>query len=426
MKAIVVGAGLAGSAAAFRLHRLGHDVTVIDRKGRVGGRAWTHREQGFSIDVGADVILSFYDRTHGLLRELGREGNLVGLDNRSEMHDGRQVHAMRPASPIGILTHPSLRLRDMARLGYTAARAQLSRRVDLFDLDQLAGLDDGRTVAEWARRTMGERAYQYVFRPGIETRWYYSCEEAAAPLGKALSQLAPRTRFYCLDPGMGSLAEWLVEEVETVTGAEVTAVEPRDSGVLVSTADGEPRQADAAIVAADANRAATLLAGPAKATLSAVRFAQNIRVLLGYERNPWPDPRVKAVFSTGPGEHLIAGVTLVSGKSSTRVPDGAEAAEVHFSGWASAQLDDAEAVEAAKGAVAQLLGPANAEPAFELVFRCDPGLPIPLPGQYARLARARDTMPARIRLAGDYLSHATIEGAVRSGERAAAEVHAMA
>jgi monoamine oxidase len=33
-------------------------------------------------------------------------------------------------------------------------------------------------------------------------------------------------------------------------------------------------------------------------------------------------------------------------------------------------------------------------------------------------------MPSRLRLAGDYLSHATIEGAVRSGERAAHELHA--
>jgi oxygen-dependent protoporphyrinogen oxidase len=392
----------------------------------VGGRAWTQRQDGYSIDVGADVILSFYERTFALLRELGRVDNLVALDNRSAMHDGRSVHAMRPASPLGILTHPALRLRDMAGLAYTAARARLSPRIDLFDLDALADSDDGETIASWARRSMGERAYQHVFRPGIETRWYYSCEEAAAPLAKALARLAPRTSFYCLDPGMGSLAEWLTATVDCALETEVTAIEAGHDETVVRTAAGESLGADAVVLAADAGRAAGLLPqGPARSALEAVRFAGNIRTIFGYERNPWPRPKAKAGFATGPGEHRVAGVTLVSGKSPARVPPGAEAAEVHFSGWASAQLDDGEAIEASRGAIAEYFGAPGAEPDFTLLFRCDPGLPIPVPGQYRRLAEARRAMPARVRLAGDYLSHATIEGAVVTGEAAAAELHAL-
>jgi oxygen-dependent protoporphyrinogen oxidase len=426
VKTIVVGAGLAGSTAAYRLRRLGHEVLLLERKARVGGRAWTHRQDGYSIDVGADVILSFYERTFGLLRELGRLDNLVGLDNSSTMHDGRNVHAMRPASPLGIFTHPALRLRDMVRLAYTAARAQLSPRIDLFDLDALAASDNGETIASWARRSMGERAYQHVFRPGIETRWYYSCEEAAAPLAKALARLAPRTRFYCLDPGMGSFAEWLTAEVECALETEVTAIEASDGGVKVLIANGESHEADAVVVAADAGRAADLLPqGSARSTLEAVRFANNIRTVFGYERNPWPRPKAKAGFATGPGEHLVAGVTMVSGKSAPRVPPGAEAAEIHFSGWASGQLDDGEAIEASKEAIAKYFGAPGAEPDFALLFRCDPGLPIPVPGQYRRLAAARRAMPPRVRLAGDYLSHATIEGAIVTGEAAAAEIHAL-
>jgi len=34
-------------------------------------------------------------------------------------------------------------------------------------------------------------------------------------------------------------------------------------------------------------------------------------------------------------------------------------------------------------------------------------------------------MPARIRLAGDYLAHAGIEAAVQAGERAAEELHRL-
>lgn len=42
-----------------------------------------------------------------------------------------------------------------------------------------------------------------------------------------------------------------------------------------------------------------------------------------------------------------------------------------------------------------------------------------MPGHYRRMQTARDGMPQRIRLAGDFLTHSGIEGALRSGERAA-------
>jgi protoporphyrinogen/coproporphyrinogen III oxidase len=427
MRVGVIGAGLAGSAAAYRLRRAGHEVVLADRKGRVGGRAWTHRQAGFSIDVGADVILSFYNRSLSLLRELGREDHLIRLDSSNATRNGRRLHAMKPASPIGVVTHPHLMPWDMARLGYAAGRARLGRPIDLFDLEALALADEGETIAEWARRTVGERGYQHIIRPGIETRWYYSCEEAAAPLAKALTRLAPGTRFYCLDPGMGELARWLTAGIDAALETEVTALEAVGEEVFATTAEGVRHSFDAVVLATDAGRAAKILPpGPSADALAGIRFAHNVRVVIGYRRNPWPNPLAKAFFATGPGQHQVAGVTLVSGKSPTRVPTGAEAAEVHFSGWASERLDDAEAIAAAKVAVADHLGRPGEEPLFELAYRCDPGLPIPVPGQFRRLLGAREELPRRVRLAGDYMSHATIEGAVRSGEAAAAEIESLA
>src|SRR5215212_819376 len=44
-KVIVVGAGLAGLAAAYELVQLGHDVTVLEARTRPGGRVHTLRSQ---------------------------------------------------------------------------------------------------------------------------------------------------------------------------------------------------------------------------------------------------------------------------------------------------------------------------------------------------------------------------------------------
>ncbi len=42
---VVVGAGLAGLSAAYRLHKAGWKVTVVEARDRPGGRVWSHRFQ---------------------------------------------------------------------------------------------------------------------------------------------------------------------------------------------------------------------------------------------------------------------------------------------------------------------------------------------------------------------------------------------
>jgi monoamine oxidase len=54
---IVIGAGLAGLAAAEELHRAGADVTVFEARDRVGGRVWSVPFAGGMAERGAEFIL---------------------------------------------------------------------------------------------------------------------------------------------------------------------------------------------------------------------------------------------------------------------------------------------------------------------------------------------------------------------------------
>ena len=55
-KVIIIGAGMAGAAAANALRSAGTEVTVLEARNRIGGRIHTDHSMGLPIDLGAAWI----------------------------------------------------------------------------------------------------------------------------------------------------------------------------------------------------------------------------------------------------------------------------------------------------------------------------------------------------------------------------------
>lgn len=91
---IVIGSGFGGLASAIRLQARGYDVTLVEARDQLGGRAYVYRQDGFTFDAGPTVITAPF-----LIEELftcaGRKMDdyvtLVPVDPfyRIEFHDGR-------------------------------------------------------------------------------------------------------------------------------------------------------------------------------------------------------------------------------------------------------------------------------------------------------------------------------------------------
>ena len=56
VKGLVIGSGIAGVTVARALSEAGIDITVLEARGRTGGRIWTDRSLGFAVDMGASWI----------------------------------------------------------------------------------------------------------------------------------------------------------------------------------------------------------------------------------------------------------------------------------------------------------------------------------------------------------------------------------
>lgn len=75
MRVGVVGAGFAGLMAADRLCRSGHDVVVLEARDRVGGRVWSQElvrgDETTVVERGAEFVLEGYDLMRSTAADLG-------------------------------------------------------------------------------------------------------------------------------------------------------------------------------------------------------------------------------------------------------------------------------------------------------------------------------------------------------------------
>ena len=56
MRIIVIGSGFGGLGAAIRLQTQGHEVTILEKRDKPGGRAYVYEQDGFRFDGGPTVI----------------------------------------------------------------------------------------------------------------------------------------------------------------------------------------------------------------------------------------------------------------------------------------------------------------------------------------------------------------------------------
>lgn len=56
MKIVVIGSGFGGLTAAIRLQAQGHSVTIVEKRDKLGGRAYVYEQDGFKFDGGPTII----------------------------------------------------------------------------------------------------------------------------------------------------------------------------------------------------------------------------------------------------------------------------------------------------------------------------------------------------------------------------------
>jgi len=324
-KVIVVGAGMAGLAAAYRLRQAGVDVTVLESSDHVGGRLVTDSRDGYLIERGAQLITSTYRNALGLVKELGLEAELRPTSPwMAIVKNGRPRRMPSGAMfPIYVLTTGLVSLPDLARFIWHTTKLKWPP-VDNYAA--WAEYDDEDT-ARWCAPRLGH-ATDYLVEPLVAGGLLQTMEETSRAATLATLALTDngRSKEMTLSRGMGSLPETLASKVTVKLESPVQAVEVRDDGAVVQLS-GEQLRADHVVLAATAPIASRLYRGgdEIERRLMATEYAPTVKIGLATSRHWRNEPALKNVWGfmiPRPDRQLVASATLESAKDIARVPDG--------------------------------------------------------------------------------------------------------
>lgn len=173
---VVVGAGLAGLAAARDLTRLGIDCQVVEARERVGGRTLNEPiGNGEIVELGGQWVGPTQDHVLGLVSELGLEtfptwcegSNVFERAGKARRYNGT-IPRLNPVS----LAEVAVALRRLEKM---ADRVDVERPWTQHDL---AGWD-AETFATWMKRNVKTPAARDLLRLAIEAVWAAEPEDVS-------------------------------------------------------------------------------------------------------------------------------------------------------------------------------------------------------------------------------------------------------
>src|SRR4051794_16789950 len=256
----IVGAGLAGLAAAVHLTEAGRSVRIYEASDGVGGRVRTDLVDGFRLDRGFQVYDTAYPESARVLDhdaldlQLFPNGALLRLDGRfATLVDPRQ-NPLRLASAAAV---PFGSLRDKLAL------ARLGLRVRTTDGQRLLDRPETTAYDAFRRDGLSDRVIDRLLRPFLSGVLLEDELSTSSRYVELVLRSFARGRQAVPAAGIAAIPEQLAGRLwDPVTlNARVAAVRPG----RVDLADGPSVTASAILVAADPSAASALLPalGPA-------------------------------------------------------------------------------------------------------------------------------------------------------------------
>jgi oxygen-dependent protoporphyrinogen oxidase len=443
----VVGGGVSGLVAAYRLQQRGHRVAIVDANREAGGVIASHDVDGYLYETGANSTLDTTPLLNALFDDLAiRAERVEAADvakNRYVVRAGR-LQAL-PMSPPALLRTRAFTLRAKLRL----LREPFIPR---------SAPDSEETIAAFVRRRLGNEFLDYAIDPFVSGVYagdperisvraafprLFALEQAHGSLirgqiaGARARRRNPETakntaKSFSFRGGMQTLPRALAGRLSHyLPGVEARAVAAVAEGKLRVVAPGFAVDARALVLAAPSHAAARLVEAclpEAARSLSAIEYAPVAVVASAYRREDVEHDLAGFGFLVPRVERrTVLGSLFSSSLFEGRAPAGHALFTTFVGGQrepAAVALDDAALANRAANELASLVG--ARVPLWSRIVRWPQAIPQYTIGHLDRIAAidaASASMPGLFYCA-NWRGGVAVGDCVKSAHEVAERVHA--
>lgn len=268
---VVVGAGISGLTASYRIQQQGHEIHVLEARPYVGGRMITIEWMGLNVDPGAEFVTGADKFLLEMVSKLGIKAKLVDYSDEqtgfdvSVMRDG-EVHKVNFMSIMSYLGWTGVSLR--ARLSMLKLIPYLIRygRTDVFHPENAPG-EDLVNMEQFFYEKISSEMFEYWVQPTMDVFCGYTSDDLSAKMllllfGSYLSQ-----KLYTFTDGIGTLPNTLASHLNVSLNSIVSSIETKadGSGATVHYLQGgqsRTTDADSVVIAVPGDVALSMLGEP--------------------------------------------------------------------------------------------------------------------------------------------------------------------
>ncbi len=295
---VVVGAGIAGLTAAYRLQQAGLSVRVLEAAPHVGGRMITIHWHGHAIDPGAEFISGAERYLLDLAQQLGVQDKLIDYSKEqvgftAGVMRGGRVYTVNFMKPLEYLTWKGISL--PARLSLVKLLPYIMRygRYDPYHPEAVPG-DDTQTMEQFFYQKINSELFEYWVEPMMDVFCGYTPDDLSAKMMLLLFGNYLNTRLYSFVGGLGFFPETLASRLDVLTGARVNRIVFSDEGGVKVSYEQNGRaaslEADLAVVAAPGDQVLDLFESPRPAWKAFFPWVRYSRVGIVYHLIEHDDP----------------------------------------------------------------------------------------------------------------------------------------
>lgn len=256
----IIGAGITGLTAAYDLTNRGHEVTIYEARSKAGGLASGFGDPRWDWDLERFYHHWFAsdEELISLIEEVGARDKLFFRRPTTTLYYQGELYPLDSPVPwlniipfppfhraVRVLQFSPIPFLDRLRAGLVGAYLTLIR--DWRPLEQV-------TAHQWMRRTVGERAYNVLWRPLLISKFgeeHYREVNMAWMWARLYKRTASLGYF---EGGFQAFVDLLVEQVSEQGGsvrfnAEVHGVRSTDPGLRLTFQPGDPEMEHDAVIA---------------------------------------------------------------------------------------------------------------------------------------------------------------------------------